>query len=391
MVGMYKRILSIIVVISMLLPLLSTQRVIAEEKEQYPYTIFAASNKDGSIYFDAGNICVNGSICTNGTIVSENSMNVNGNKIEHAMVDMPDLWIWLSQQDLTEKSRICDEDIILKDEVRLNNKDIIATKSGNINVDSDNVDLNGLIYAPEGNITITAQNLNMNSVILIANKVTIRSSNININYNQLMAEKMVWSKNDQKQDFDAQHRVCFDLMGIGNKEISDQLVDAGALVTEPEIPECDEYMFLGWYLDKEYKEWFDFSKCVITQDTILYAKWYNLTDDTDTDGDGLEDEYERLIGTDPQQIDTDKDGLSDYVELFYNFDIDPCKKDTNENGITDGDEDADQDLRDDGQRHRAIADRVVHDAGRLPAASGRWRGSRPARSPARAAGPSRGG
>lgn len=60
--------------------------------DNYPYTIFAGSQSDGAIYFNAGNACVNGTICTNGTIVSENAMNVNGDKIECASIDMPNLW-----------------------------------------------------------------------------------------------------------------------------------------------------------------------------------------------------------------------------------------------------------------------------------------------------------
>src|SRR5688572_23719691 len=36
---------------------------------------------------------------------------------------------------------------------------------------------------------------------------------------------------------------------------------------------------------------------------------------TDTDGDGLPDEYEKTYQTDPNQADTDSDGVNDYDEL----------------------------------------------------------------------------
>ena len=37
-------------------------------------------------------------------------------------------------------------------------------------------------------------------------------------------------------------------------------------------------------------------------------------DDADTDGDGLTDTFEEVIGSNPELIDTDGDGLSDYME-----------------------------------------------------------------------------
>lgn len=334
-----KKFLCIILVLIMLWTLIPIQNIHAEELDNYPYTIFAGSQSDGAIYFNAGNACVNGTICTNGTIVSENAMNVNGDKIECVSIDMPNLWDWINKIELTDKSMITDENLVLDEEIKLDDKDIIATRHGNIVINSNNVDLNGLIYAPEGNITIAAQNLNMNSVILIADKVSIQAPNVNINYNYNMAEKIEW----RNQISNVQHKVHFDLLGVSDAVIEDQLVTDGECLQEPEDPEYDGYIFCGWYSDKEYKEWFDFSTNLITEDITLYAMWYNLTDETDTDGDGVEDEYEKLMGTNPLSSDTDGDGLSDYIELFYDLDTDPCKADTDENGTLDGDEDADMD------------------------------------------------
>ena len=62
----------------------------------------------------------------------------------------------------------------------------------------------------------------------------------------------------------------------------------------------------------------------------------------DADGDGISDEVEIELGTDPKNSDTDGDDLSDLLEvdvLLYN----PLAIDTDNNGISDGDEDFDQD------------------------------------------------
>ncbi len=62
----------------------------------------------------------------------------------------------------------------------------------------------------------------------------------------------------------------------------------------------------------------------------------------DTDGDALPDRVEKEIGTDPNNPDTDGDGLIDGYEFFITK-TDPLKKDSNNNGINDGDEDFDGD------------------------------------------------
>jgi len=57
------------------------------------------------------------------------------------------------------------------------------------------------------------------------------------------------------------------------------------------------------------------------------------TDTTDTDGDGLPDKVEVILGTDPGSEDTDFDGLDDYYEVMN--DLDPVYPDTNFDGYPD--------------------------------------------------------
>lgn len=57
----------------------------------------------------------------------------------------------------------------------------------------------------------------------------------------------------------------------------------------------------------------------------------------DTDGDGLSDEEERRIGTNPGYTDTDRDGLNDYEEVKVKK-TDPLSPDTDGDGVIDGDD-----------------------------------------------------
>jgi ELWxxDGT repeat protein len=57
----------------------------------------------------------------------------------------------------------------------------------------------------------------------------------------------------------------------------------------------------------------------------------------DTDGDGLDDETETTLGTDPEDADSDDDGLADGAEVLTHG-TDPLDPDTDGDGASDGDE-----------------------------------------------------
>jgi len=57
----------------------------------------------------------------------------------------------------------------------------------------------------------------------------------------------------------------------------------------------------------------------------------------DSDKDGLSDEEEKSLGTDPYDVDTDKDGLIDRVEIQV-YKTDPLKADSDSDGYLDGQE-----------------------------------------------------
>lgn len=151
------------------------------------------------------------------------------------------------------------------------------------------------------------------------------------------------TEQNKEQDTETKHEVKFVTGGVATEEIPSQYVEDGKYAVEPEDPEADGYLFLGWCSDEELNNCFEFKETPIEKDTTLYAYWYNETDKTDTDGDSFDDEYEKLLGLDPESNDTDGDGLLDYDELYYELNADPCVFDIDDNGISDGDEDFDED------------------------------------------------
>lgn len=77
---------------------------------------------------------------------------------------------------------------------------------------------------------------------------------------------------------------------------------------------------------------------LLAVDTVKGEIYYQYTIDIplDSDEDGLNDDYEREIGTDPNNPDTDGDGLTDYEEDLIG--TDPTVPDTDEDGLTDWEE-----------------------------------------------------
>ncbi len=64
---------------------------------------------------------------------------------------------------------------------------------------------------------------------------------------------------------------------------------------------------------------------------------YYMFGSSDTDGDGISDEEEEKMGTNPYSTDTDGDGISDYDEI-YMYKTDPFSADTDKDGLSDSKE-----------------------------------------------------
>ena len=128
----------------------------------------------------------------------------------------------------------------------------------------------------------------------------------------------------------------------GGTEVSCQSIEEGGYAETPSAPENGDYYFGGWYLDKDFTEYYIFDETAVTEDTLLYAMWTDSLADLDTDGDGVSDLYEEYYGTDrysadDTQTDTDSDGLVDYLEIYV-YETDPEDSDTDSDGLSDYEE-----------------------------------------------------
>ncbi len=142
---------------------------------------------------------------------------------------------------------------------------------------------------------------------------------------------------------DDEYTVSFDAncndSSVKNPET--QFVKSGQCANYPDIAR-EGYQIIGWYKTKVGSiDIFDFEE-PIKNDMVLYARWYNENDTTDTDNDGIIDSIEIQFGSDPTRVDTDDDGVSDYNELNW-LNTDPSSVDSNNDGILDGNDDADGD------------------------------------------------
>jgi len=68
---------------------------------------------------------------------------------------------------------------------------------------------------------------------------------------------------------------------------------------------------------------------------LLGVAWTGVSQASDRDGDGLSDDQEVLLGSDPARADTDGDGLNDGQEYWVRF-SDPTRADTDGDGLNDG-------------------------------------------------------
>jgi uncharacterized repeat protein (TIGR02543 family) len=102
-------------------------------------------------------------------------------------------------------------------------------------------------------------------------------------------------------------------VGEGGSEVEDQVVEINSLLTEPTAPTKTGNVFLGWYIDKEFENAWNFESNKILQDTTLYARWktksYTVTFESNggTEVENEKVKYKKLAS---QPNDPTKDGYT---------------------------------------------------------------------------------
>lgn len=390
----FKRLLSGVLSAVMAISTVPIVSVHAEEStEPYPYTMFAASSDEGAITVNVDNFCVNGNVTTNGTIVSSGNMNINGTRIEHANESMlcvlkklnysyfsgenvttytedyiyEDLNININNPidvdgfiELTGNINLNSgikafDDVTLYGEVKNANNAVICSETGNIKIETSNVNFNGLIYAPYGNIVIDSDNLNLNNVVIIGQTITLDCPNVNVNYNRSMAN-LIGNESDidvelyvmgsYNADVNAIDIEWFTNYSNSNYEVlySDDnetytsiTVVSDATTYQCPITEDFQKRYFKVSLTTNYGEVIESVPFVVTKTENGYG-----VDFLDSDEDGLPDIFEFMIGTDINLPDTDGDTLTDYQEV-YATGTDPTVYDSVEAGVSDADADKDGD------------------------------------------------
>jgi len=108
------------------------------------------------------------------------------------------------------------------------------------------------------------------------------------------------------------------------------LENASATWSDPNNPDTDGDGILDGI---EYFGWQTEITTRAGRETIWVVSYPN---DTDSDDDGLDDLYEKQLGTNPLSDDTDMDGLPDPIEVELN--TTPTNWDTDNDGLSDGEE-----------------------------------------------------
>ena len=338
--NIFKRIISILTVVTIIIPTFTQLAISAEETDKYTYNIFGRNG----IEINAGNLCINGDVHTNKEAnITAYGKNINGKittgndiekRVKHVYADTKirekyftencelyengyvksEMNIHINSPIFSYRNIELDGNVALNSnigtlmninvtgEVKNANTSVVYSKYGNITIENDSTaNINGLIYAPLGTLTINSPNVSINGII-IADKIIINGNSINLNGNDNIAR------------FIGTQSEVYDFSDL-------------------------EYLPEDWLGDTDKDDLFDIYEKVIDTDPL----------NPDTDGDKLPDGYEVLtLNTDPLEVDTDENGVSDADEDFDNDNLNnlgeyenktgPFNPDTDDDGLLDGDE-----------------------------------------------------
>lgn len=230
---------------------------------------------------------------------------------------------------------------------------VIYSKTGNITMNADDVNFNGIIYAPNGTVYINSHNIAVNGKI-IAKKIVVSADKAVVNYTreaEELFEKLEFVRNDEMLNVVAYYNHENDKISLATDCDDTRMKTAYA--------RFDGGEFIKIYETTENIVRFNSNKFNNTADFMIVVtdKFGNeikspihsfqkdendiLEVVLDADADGIPDGYEVLLGTDPQLKDTDGDGFDDGYELIT-LGTDPLifdkDTDTDKDGVTNADE-----------------------------------------------------
>ncbi len=392
--NLFKRIISILTVVTIIVPTFTQLATSAEEADKYPYNIFGRNG----IEINAGNLCINGDVHTNKEAdITAYGKNINGKittgndiekRVKHVYADTKILEKYFTENcELFEDGYVKSEmnihinspifsyrnieldgnvalnsnmgtlmNINVTGEVKNANTSVVYSKYGNITIENDSTaNINGLIYAPLGTLTINSPNVSINGVI-IADKVIINGNSINLNGNDNIARFI--GTQSEVYDFSDLEYLPEDWLGDTDEDILFDIYEK-VIDTDPFNPDTDGDKLPDGYevfslltdpleMDTDGNGISDADEDFDNDNLNNLGEYTNKTEpfNPDTDDDGLLDGDEiTKYKTDPLNPDTDNDGLLDGEEGYdgtiykkYEVYFDPLNLDTNGNGILDGDE-----------------------------------------------------
>lgn len=208
------------------------------------------------------------------------------------------------------------------------NRAVLYSAKGDIIIDVDNFNFNGLIYAPNGNVEISSDgNIGVQGVI-IAQHVTLQGGNLNLQSDTTTARFVadMMEKSDNSENIPNK-----DNTEDGSEETSEDTSEDVSEDTTEDSPKDP--------IEDDSEETTEDNSQEPTEEP---SEEVPETEYADADGDGLIDEIEEEIGTNPNKADSDGDNLSDFDEIYLTG-TNPIKTDTDDDGISDDKEDADED------------------------------------------------
>mgnify|MGYP002624860346 CR=1 FL=1 len=341
-----KRTVSGILALTMTASMATVLPASAEEEQpsKYPYAIFAADDQ-GGITLNLDSFTLNGNGYTNGVFeATAQYPNINGTISVNDEIE--------ADETVTDGEDIDDSFDVSKDMIFIHNKLMDSWFTENCQTYDDdysfsdmNINLNTPVYVT-GRLSYDG-NVSLNTAIGAVSDVTLTGGNLNGN------NAVIYSK-------------------FGDIKITDSQASMNGLIYAPfgtVTIDCDNFNMDGMIIAQNVvidsyganinysSSWAEFVGTETEELSWTFDDWQYLAD---TDEDGLPNLIEKEIGTDQYDPDSDGDLLPDGYEVLT-LGTDPLKPDTDDNGISDYDEDFDGDGLTNGQEYELGTNPYVED------------------------------